>query len=58
MIFGKNRKNRYYELMSYFGRYSHNYAPFGFIDHVKDIDIYGKNPWGKYSDQLILELKK
>ena len=58
LVSGQNTKNKYYELAGYFGRYSHNYAPFGLMKHIRDIDIYGKNPWGRYADQLLLELKK
>jgi len=56
LTFGKDWKTKYYDFSSYFGRYSHNYAPFGFVDHVKHLDTYGRNPWGKYADQLLLEL--
>jgi len=55
MFFGDNAKDKFYNIVKYFGRYQNHYIPFGFREHLRGIDEYN-SPLGRYSKQLLKEL--
>jgi asparagine synthase (glutamine-hydrolysing) len=56
LLFGHNAKVKFYNIFKYFGRYQNHYIPFGFREHLKNINEYN-SPLGRYSKQLLTELR-
>jgi len=55
LLFGSDAKDNFYNIVKYFGRYQNHYLPFGFREHLKNINKYN-SPLGRYSKQLLKEL--
>lgn len=54
IVFGETASKNFYKLCNYWGRYSHHYAPFGFMHHYANYLNFNK-PLAYYVDQWFQE---